>query len=151
MLPPLDNYPIPYYPKINILLTYISDLPLSKEKSENYWQQTMQNIQKVSLYGQKIGLQFTSVSLEDCPLCLTALKNSIKSRTSTTAATELRPHIHQYIDSKDLTTWLSKFADEFWGLKSFDGNDKNSKDDKSLTRTIPVYIYNLQRLKKLER
>jgi hypothetical protein len=145
MLPPLDNYPIPYYPKINILLTYISDVPISKEKSENYWQQTMQNIQKVSLYGQKIGLQFTSLSLEDCPLCLTALKNSIKSRTSTTATTELRPHIHQYVDSKDLTTWLSKFADEFWGLKAFDGSDKNSDDDKSLERTIPVYIYNLQK------
>ena len=97
MLPPLDNYPIPYYPKVNILLTYISDTPISKDKSEAYWQQTMQNIQKVKLYGQQINLQFTSISLQDCPLCLTALKNSIKRLY------KKRPkHYEKSTDSKEL-------------------------------------------------
>ena len=82
------------------------------------------------------------------------MKNSIKSRTSTSATMELRPHIHQYVDSKDMIAWLTKFGDEYWGLKYADSN-KNSIHNEfdqygntgtvPLERTIPVYVYNLQR------
>ena len=154
ILPPLDNYPIAYYPKINILLTYISDAPLIAKTQEEYWEDTIANIKKLALYGQEINVQFTYVSAKDCPLCSTALKNSIKSRTSTAATIELRPHIHQYIDSKDITSWLSKFGDEYWGLKHFDDHGNTIYNDYNgagsaidggnlLERTIPVYVYKL--------
>jgi hypothetical protein len=137
--PPMNHFPVFFTPKLQVNLVYISDATVDSENDQSgqYWAKAMEAIKRTGKFGQDVDIQYSHISLENCPLCLTALSNSLKSHTSTSVGLTMETHVHQYIDSKEMAYWLGKFGEEYWGLK--DQSHHNAAE-----RTVPVYVFDLK-------
>ncbi|KAL6045728.1 DUF4261 domain-containing protein [Balamuthia mandrillaris] len=61
------------------------------------------------LQGQQLLFSKSDLSLLDNSLCASLYVNSIKTHTSTVVRDNVRAKVHQYLDSKELHHWLSKY------------------------------------------
>ena len=66
----MNHFPVFFTPKLQVNLVYISDATVDSENDQSgqYWAKAMEAIKRTGKFGQDVDIQYSHISLENCPL-----------------------------------------------------------------------------------